>query len=145
LRLSLSGRLFALMLTAMVPLAAILFFNLYSIREATQRELHAEAFRVGQQASLEIQRIVGGFQDTLIAISSAQVVQGFDANRCSDYMGMVTRQLPQFSSIAVVDTAGVIRCLQNPKGIGVSLADKQYIKYTLDRGEISVVSTPRGG
>lgn len=98
MRLSLSGRLFALMLTAMVPLAAILFYNLYSLREAKQRELHAEAFRIGQQASLEMQRIVGGFQDTLIAISSAQVVQGFDAARCTEYMRMVTHQLPQFSA-----------------------------------------------
>lgn len=40
--------------------------------------------------------------------------------------------------IAVVDTAGVIRCLQNPKGIGVSLGDKQYIKDTLTRGQISI-------
>jgi two-component sensor histidine kinase len=126
------------MLTAMVPLAAILFYNLYSLRDSKEREVHAEAFRIGQQAALEMQRIIGGVQDTLVAVSSAQVVQGFDAQLCNEYMAMIKKKLPQFSGISVVDTTGVIRCLQNPKGLGVSLADKDYIRQTLTKAEISV-------
>jgi len=78
LRLSLSGRLFALMLTA-----TILFYYLYSLLEARQRQGHAEAFRIGQQASPAMLPFVGGFQETLIAISSAQVVSAGSSVRPS--------------------------------------------------------------
>ncbi|WP_164902940.1 hypothetical protein [Rhizobium leguminosarum] len=43
------------MLVAILPLDAILFYNLYSIRVDKEREVHAEAFRIGQMAALEMQ------------------------------------------------------------------------------------------
>ncbi|MGZ2385413.1 hypothetical protein [Rhizobium leguminosarum] len=44
-----------LVLVAILPLDAILFYNLYSIRVDKEREVHAEAFRIGQMAALEMQ------------------------------------------------------------------------------------------
>jgi len=58
-RTSLTSLLF-LVLVAILPLAAILFYNLYSIRVDKEREVHAEAFRIGQMAALEMQRVLGG-------------------------------------------------------------------------------------
>ena len=65
---TLSRRLFLLVLGAMVPLVAILFFNLYEIKSAKERDVHAEAFRLGQLAALEIQRIVRFLKDRGIGV-----------------------------------------------------------------------------
>lgn len=136
LRSSLAGRLFALMLMCILPLAAILFYNLYSLKESQSRRVHEDAYRLGQVASLEMARIIGGVEDTLLAVAAAPVVRGTDIVACNAYMERITEALPQFSGIAVLDSKGIIRCLQNPKGIGVSLADKAYFRESYERGKI---------
>jgi two-component sensor histidine kinase len=120
-----------LVLVAILPLAAVLFYNLYSIRVAKEREVHAEAFRTGQLAALEMQRVLGGLQDTLLSIAAAPAVQSLDPVACNDYMVRIGGRLPQFAGIAVLDGSGVIKCRQEPTGLGVSLADRAYVKDSL--------------
>ena len=134
---SLSTRLFILVLVAVLPLTAILFFNLYSIRLAKQLEVHAEAFRTGQLAALEMQRLLGGLENTLLAIAAAPAVQNLDPAACNTYMARAGTRLPEFAGIAVLDADGVIRCWQETKAIGVSLADREYVKNSL-KGKFSV-------
>lgn len=123
------------MLMCVMPLATVLFFNLYSLRQSQERGVHDDAYRLGQVASLEIARIVGGAEDTLLAVAAAPIVRDFDVEGCNAYMGRVTRAMPQFSGIPVLDRSGVIKCLQNPKGIGTSLADKDYFKQSFSTGK----------
>jgi two-component sensor histidine kinase len=134
---SISTRLFVLVLVAVLPLTTILFFNLYSIRLAQEREVHAEAFRTGQLAAVEMERLLGGIENTLLAIAAAPVVQGLDPAACNRYMVRIGRRLPEFAGIAVLDSSGVIRCWQQAKGVGVSLADRDYVKESLN-GRLAV-------
>jgi two-component sensor histidine kinase len=122
------------MLMCIIPPAAMLFYNLYSLRQSQQSNLHQEAYRLGEVAALEISRIVDGAENTLIGMAAAPVVRELRPGECSAYMVRVSSALPQFSGIAVLDRQGVIRCHQKPAGIGVSLADKEYFKRSLDTG-----------
>jgi len=119
------------MLVAMLPLAAILFYNLYAIRAAKEEDLHAEASRSGQLASLEMQRILDGLKNAMFAISAAPPVQKLDVPACNSYMKAVANRMPQLAGIAVLDARGVIRCMQEPGGLGVSLAEKDYFKQAI--------------
>ena len=134
---SLSTRLFILVLVAVLPLTAILFYNLYSIRLAKEREVRAEAFRTGQLAALEMQRLLGGLENTLLGIAAAPAVQNLDPVACNIYMARAGSRLPEFAGIAVLDTSGVIRCWQEEKALGTSLADRGYVKESLG-GKFSV-------
>lgn len=119
------------MLVAVLPISAVLFYNLYSIRAAKEREVHAKAYLTGQLAALEMQRLLGGLENTLVAIAAAPAVQRLDRTPCNEYVTRVGNQMGQFAGIAVLDARGVIQCRQEPKGIGVSLADRDYAKKSL--------------
>jgi two-component sensor histidine kinase len=138
LKPTLSRRLFLLVLGAMVPLAAILFFNLYEIKSAKEREVHAEAFRLGQLAALEIQRIVDGLENTLSAVAVSPLITRQDRASCNDYISRISTQLPQFASLGVIDRNGVIWCRQTPGGLGTSLADRDYVKQVMSSGQFTV-------
>ena len=125
------------MLVAVLPLTAILFYNLYSIRLAKEREARAEVFRTGQLAALEMQRLLGGLENTLSGIAAAPTVQDLDPVACNIYMARAGARLPEFAGIAVLDTSGVIRCWQEEKAIGISLADRAYVQDSL-AGRFSV-------
>ncbi len=102
-RLNLSQRLFLITLVALIPTVVILGYNLVSLRAAEERAMHAQALRVAQLASLEMNQIIRGTEYLLRAIGSAQVVQRSDAAECNDYVASIGRQLPQFVALAVIE------------------------------------------
>ena len=104
----LSRRLFLLTLAALLPAAIVLFYNLYSSRLAKETEIRDEAVRAGQFGALEIQRIVSGAENVLIALSAMPVIQQRDEAGCQAYLARVTARLPQFSVIGVTDVHGLL-------------------------------------
>lgn len=116
---------------AIIPLAGALVVVPISMKEARVRQIHAEAFRMGELAALEINRLMIGLDDTLVAISVASALDGNNLAMCGDYLAKVSHQMPQFAGIAVLDVAGNVRCRQKPGGEGSQLGDRDYVREAL--------------
>lgn len=116
---------------AIVPLAGALFFALLTIKNGRQQQVESEAYRTGELAALEIKRLVVGLEDTLVAISMAPAIDAPDRSICNNYLAKVSRQMPQFEGLAVLDSAGIVVCRQVTDGTGTSLADRRYVQEAL--------------
>ena len=116
---------------AIIPLAGALVVVPISMKAARIQQIHAEAYRTGELAALEISRLMIGLEDTLAAISAASALDGGNTALCGDYLAKVSRQMPQFAGIAVLDLQGNVRCRQKPGGEGMSLGDRPYIREAL--------------
>ena len=116
---------------AVIPLAGALIVVPISMKTARIQQIHGEAFRTGELAALEINRLMIGLEDTLAAISAAAALDGDNTTMCGDYLARVGRQMPQFAGIAVLDMQGVVRCRQKPGGEGMSLGDRHYVREAL--------------
>lgn len=134
----LSRRLFLLTLAAIMPAAIVLFYNLYSLRLAKESEIRDEAVRAGQFGALEIQRIVSGAENILIALSAMPVIQQRDENGCEAYLPRVTARLPQFSIIGVADMTGQVFCPKAANGKQITIGDRSYFQRTLRTGNFVV-------
>lgn len=102
-----------------------------SVKDAREQQVHSEAYRTGELAALEIKRLMVGLEDTLVAISMAPAIEASDMSVCSSYLAKVSRQMPQFAGIAVLDGSGRVRCRQEPGGVGAVLSDRDYIAEAL--------------
>ncbi|MCD2172372.1 HWE histidine kinase domain-containing protein [Rhizobium sp. C4] len=116
---------------AIIPLAGALVVVPISMKTARIKQIHAEAFRTGELAALEISRLMIGLEDTLAAISAASALDSDNLSLCGDYLSRLSRQMPQFAGIAVLDTQGNVRCRQKPGAEGMSLGDRPYIREAL--------------
>jgi two-component sensor histidine kinase len=134
----LSRRLFLLTLAALIPAAIVQFYNLHAIRSAKESEVHEQALRAGQLAALEMQRIVSGAENVLIALSTAPPLQNVDAAGCQAYLVHVGKRMPQFSGIVVINANGIIICRQEDKGVGAYLGDRPYFKEAMSTGRFVV-------
>ncbi|MDB5523447.1 MAG: hypothetical protein JWM58_1210 [Rhizobium sp.] len=134
----LSRRLFLLTVVALFPVAIVLFYNLYSIRLDKDAEIHLEALHAGQLASLEMQRIISGAENVLIALSAAAVVQEQDAAGCQEYLARVGAKLPQFSGFAIADVRGRVICRQKLGGVGLMLDQTVYFREAMKTGRFFV-------
>ncbi|HWU60550.1 MAG TPA: HWE histidine kinase domain-containing protein [Ensifer sp.] len=102
-----------------------------SMKAARIKQIHAEAYRTGELAALEINRLMIGLEDTLSAISAAAALDGDNLTTCGDYLSRLSRQMPQFAGIAVLDGQGTVRCRQEPGAVGMSLGDRPYVRKAL--------------
>jgi len=134
----LSRRLFLLTVIALLPATVVLSYNLYSIRVRTEDSVRDEALRLGQLGSLELQRIVSGAENVMIAFSAEPAIYDGDMPDCQNYLMRLGDRLQQFTGIALTDAKGVVICSQHPAAIGVSLADRPYIQDALRTGKFTV-------
>lgn len=107
--LSLSHRLLLLTAVALLPALAILGFNEFSLRKARQAEVHAQALRMSEQASLEVERILTGAAALMIAAANAPGV-GENGENCRPYMDRLSALLPQISLLNITDMDGQSIC-----------------------------------
>jgi two-component sensor histidine kinase len=131
IRLSLSRRLLALVLAALLPMLAVLVYNEAALRESRARELGALALSAAQQAALEIERLTTGTEGILRTIASARSVRTFDAPACDAFLRTVAPQLPQLVAIAVFDLDGFSRCRSDGRVVPDSYANRTYFQNAL--------------
>lgn len=140
MQLKLSQRLLLLMLVGIIPLACAFAYILFSLKNSRQHEATDEAFNNGQLASLEIQRILTGFESVLITLSSAPAIRELHVENCTALLTAAANRLPGVSTLGVIDLEGVVRCRQDNKGLGTSLKDRGYFREALASDKM-VVST----
>ncbi|WP_332698305.1 sensor histidine kinase [Devosia sp.] len=140
--LSLSHRLLLLTAVALLPALAILGFNEFSLRKAREAEVHAQALRMSEQASLELERILAGAAALMIAVANAPGV-GESGDNCRAYMDRLSALLPQVSLLNITDLDGQSVCATSGRPedlrpalsapVRAALADKMFAvgEYTL--------------
>lgn len=109
-RLSLTQRMMALVVVAIVPASAALPYFIAQIHRERQSEAHDLALRTSQIAALEMDRILTGTEGILQTLALAPALGAFDPSVCDGYLAEVARRLPQLSGLAVTDAAGKVRC-----------------------------------
>lgn len=109
-RFSLGNRLFLVTGIALIPGLLVLAYNETVLRHSRAAEVHAMALRTGQLAALEINRVLIGIEGILNAIAHVPAVLDFTRSECDGYLVALKSDLPQVTSIAVLDLQGNLRC-----------------------------------
>ena len=138
LTLSLRARLFLLAAVALAPALLILAYNEIAFRRSREAEVHALALRLGQLASLEMERIVGGIEGMLRAVARAPVVRSFNNESCQAYLADVQAQSPHLGGISAVALDGSIHCRSGASDANVNLADRPYFRDAIRTGQFVV-------
>ncbi len=136
--MKLSVRLFLITAVAVLPITVVLLYNLFSLRLAQEREVHAEASRISELISLEVDQIISGTENMLRAVAAAPVVRRGDGVECTEFLTGLVEQLPQFLSAAVIDAAGMVRCASRTQAIGVFVGDRGYFAEARRTGDLAV-------
>jgi PAS domain S-box-containing protein len=135
--LRLTTRLILLALIAVIPAILIQTYTLFDIRRSRQAEVHDEALRQAQLAASELDRVLEGIRNLLVAISSSNAVQAFDA-RCSPFLVRLEARVPHLDSIAVMDSAGRLRCASVATKTNLTFADRSYFQTAITGREFVV-------
>ncbi|OAF09258.1 hybrid sensor histidine kinase/response regulator [Bradyrhizobium centrolobii] len=100
---SLLSRLLLLVAAAMLPAIAIQAYNEIDLRRTREVEVEDEALGLAKLAAAELQQIVQGVRQALIALSEVPAIKAKDVQGCNTYLSRIKRRYPEFISFIVVD------------------------------------------
>jgi two-component sensor histidine kinase len=131
-------RLYLLTAVALAPALVILLYNEVVTRGEREIEVHRSAMRVGELASLEMQRIVDGAEGMLRVVARSPSVREFDTGSCESFLADLTTQTPQFLSVSAVDSEGLIRCRSTAPGTEVRMSEREYFRDVMATGKFII-------
>lgn len=123
--LTLRQRLLVLTLAALLPAFGVIAYTEVNTRAARRNEVRDLAQRSAQLAASEVDRVLDGTSNLLLALGRAPVVRDFDADKCNSYLAGIRASLAGLVSLAVFDENGHYRCGYSARGeeIGIDLDD----------------------
>lgn len=136
--LSLTQRLNLLVLAALAPALLLLIYTQVTQRASRMEEARQSAYRAGEQASLEMQRIMSGAQLLLEAIGNAPAVKTFDQALCAPFLAGVLARAPQFSAMGVYDANGQLRCRNIMATTAASARDLPSFQEAMASGRFTI-------
>ena len=110
IRLTLGQRVQALTIIAILPIAAILAYNIAALRHEREAEIHAEALQIGNLATLEMQRIFSGAEGLLSAVAASRIVRAREREQCAAYLDDIALRSNQLLGLSAVEPHGESRC-----------------------------------
>jgi len=136
--LSLSTRFILLLLIAVVPAVSVEIYNDWRLRRDRADELRRVATAQADMLAGELQRIVTGMAQLLVAAANAPEALREDAT-CNAYMARLQQSFEFVSNIGVTDDKGVVRCLNEPFERGkVSNADRRHFQVAVQTGRFAI-------
>jgi len=144
--MSLVWRLYLLVALAMLPAVAIQAWNEVALRRERTAASHAEAQRLAEFASAEMERMVDGGRILLTTLASASSIRLRQAEGCSTLIEQATAGLPQFSVIGAIDQQGHWICrIGAGAGLDLDGAESRWRRLASSAFETRVVGFVAGG
>lgn len=120
--------MFVIAAVAFLPAVVIIVENVLTLRQTRTTEMHAQAWKAAELASLEIERILDGTESVLRVVIAAPVVARRDAPACVEFIERVIDSLPYLASITLIDSDGSVWCMPDRGPGSLNVADRPYFQ-----------------
>jgi signal transduction histidine kinase len=131
-------RLALLVLLAVIPALALIFYAAEEQRRSISLEAQQSAQRLARLVSANQEVLIAGTRQLLTAVAEVPVVQAGDATACSAFLQQVHGKYPYYTNLAVADVNGWLICSAVPLREPVNIADRSYFRRTVQRQDLAL-------
>ncbi|GJD97197.1 sensor histidine kinase [Methylobacterium iners] len=137
--MTLSTRIVALVLLALVPAIAVQTFNEHALRTAREDAVRASALRGAQAVTDDLTKFAAGTRQVLDILAEAPAIRDWDPAGCVELLRAAVGKLSGASILLVVDAQGTLVCNSRGAGPGAySIADRNYFRTLMATGSFVI-------
>lgn len=136
--MSILVRLLLLVLLTVAPISAIEVWNQLEQRRNREAEIHNTALHLLGLLGGEQQRLVEGVRQTLALLAETRVARDLEPLGCQDLLERTGRRVPDYLTINLTATDGVILCSTDKLRPGITIADRAHVRAVLEGGGFTV-------
>src|SRR6266566_3110498 len=137
MQLSLTGRMFLLVVIAVLPALVIQAVNEYALRANREDDIRQRVIQITKQFGEEIQAIREGASQLLVALGELDEVQKRDAQECSATFAKLKARFQSYSRLGAADQNGKVFCSSGPM-MEESVADTEFFKRAVVDDKLAV-------
>src|SRR5689334_16437174 len=134
---SLTARLFILVLIAVFPALLIQAYNEYELRKAREADIRQQVVQITKQFGEEIGELREGARQLLLALSQLTPVRSQEGAACSALFATLESQYPNYSPLAAADTEGRVFC-SSTEPTHSSVAEQPFFKRAISQDGLAV-------
>jgi signal transduction histidine kinase/HAMP domain-containing protein len=136
-QISLTFRLFILVLIAIFPAMMTLGYNEYELRKAREADIRQQVVQITKQFGEEIGELREGARQLLLALARLTPVRLQETAACNALFTELKAQYANYSLLAAADTEGRIFCASAPTNFA-SVADQPFFKRAMAQDGLAV-------
>jgi two-component system, sensor histidine kinase and response regulator len=134
LRIGLTGRLFVLVMLAVVPALVIQAWNEYDLRIAREDDIRQHVVEITRQFGEEIGVLREGARQLLLALAQLDPVKFRQPEACDVLFANLKSRYPSYSLLGAADTAGQVFCASGPTALSSVLDQPFYTRAMAQPG-----------
>src|SRR6516162_7717282 len=136
-RIGLTGRLFLLVVLAVVPALGIQAWNEYDQRIAREGDIRQHVIEITRQFGEEIGVLREGARQLLLALAQLDPVKFHQPDACNALFSHLKSRFSNYSLLGAADTAGRIFCASRPSSIS-SVSDQPFFTRAMAQAGLAV-------
>src|SRR5438105_9087678 len=137
MQLGLTGRMFLLVVIAVLPALVIQAVNEYALRTSREDEIRQRVIQITKQFGEEIQAIRAGASQLLVALGELDEVQKRDSKECGATFAKLKARFESYVRIGAADDAGNVFCSSGPV-MEPSVAETEFFKRSITGDGLAV-------
>lgn len=134
---SLTTKMFLLVLIAVMPALAIQSINEYDLRRSREDDIRNKTVQITKQFGAEMGEIREGARQYLQVISQLPPVSSLDGEACVRLLAALNARTPYYSLLGVADSSGTVRCTSRPTSLS-SVVDLPFFKRAMVQTDLAV-------
>ncbi len=134
---SLTTKMFVLVLLAVMPALAIQSYNEYDLRRSREDDIRNKTVQITKQFGAEMGEIKEGARQFLQVIGQLPPIASLDVDGCTKLLGILNARTPYYSELGVADPTGRVRCTSRPTGLS-SVANVAFFKRAMAQTDLAV-------
>ena len=136
-RIGLTGRLFLLVILAVVPALVIQAWNEYDQRIAREGDIRQHVIEITRQFGEEIGVLREGARQLLLALAQLDPVKFHQPEECSALFAQLKSRFSNYSLLGAADTSGRIFCASRPTAFS-SVKDQPFFMRAMGQPGLAV-------
>jgi signal transduction histidine kinase/CheY-like chemotaxis protein/HPt (histidine-containing phosphotransfer) domain-containing protein len=137
MRIGLTGRMFLLVVIAVLPALAIQGVNEYTLRSSREDDIRERVIQITKQFGEEMKEVREGASQLLVALGELDEVQSHDAKECSAIFAKLKARFESYSYLGASDAKGSVFCSSRMPGL-TSIADTEFFKRAIASNDLAV-------
>src|SRR5712691_10901864 len=137
MQLGLTGRMFLLVVIAVLPALAIQAVNEYTPRRAGEDDIRQRVIQITKQFGAEIKEQREGASQLLIAMGEIDALQDGKTQECSTILANLKSRFDSYARLGAADLNGKVFCSSGPVD-DPSVADTEFFKRAMAEDGLAV-------
>src|SRR3982751_1786852 len=116
MQIGLTGRMFLLVVIAVLPALAIQGVNEYTLRASREDDIRQRVIQITKQFGEEMKKVREGASQLLIALGELDAVQERNAAECRTILAKLKARFESYAYLGATDATGQVFCLSRAAG-----------------------------